>query len=351
MIISAVIRSKDEAPRLQLSLTAITNHQIDIAPLGSKVKPGAIALEVIVVNDGSSDQTEDVLERFKKTYPIHVVHNQTTKGMPTSSNLGAASATGDILLFLDGDVPVGPGLIKKHAEFHQSKHGIGRGETRHLRCTRYFHDPETGMPRPGCEKKVEQLGSALQSSLVTREQIKTNFSLLDKRSQAGIYPGMAPRKLAETEWEYLSGKDRRHLAWLAAPGQNLSVRRKDFETVNGFDPNITLSEGRELAYRLQLKDLFLHPISEAKSYHLTHRDGWTNPLTNFAWEIAFFKKFPTSEVAIASVVWFAISEDRDLLNANGQNLLEVAELLIKAGTNIHDLRRRCPGLLDLEKEA
>lgn len=59
--------------------------------------------EVIVVDDGSSDQTADII----KNYPVKYVY-QKNQGPATARNRGVKEAKGDIILFTDADcVPTG----------------------------------------------------------------------------------------------------------------------------------------------------------------------------------------------------------------------------------------------------
>lgn len=58
--------------------------------------------ELIVVDDHSSDGTRDVARRFTDTVVTHAA----TQGEGASRNSGAASAQGDILIFVDADVMV-----------------------------------------------------------------------------------------------------------------------------------------------------------------------------------------------------------------------------------------------------
>jgi GT2 family glycosyltransferase len=350
MRLSVVIRSKNEAPRLKLCLAAMTNHQLPLVPVGGGASPrggSGDTMEVIVVDDGSTDGTAAMLAQCANEHPIHVVTQASSVGASAASNAGAKRATGDVLLFLDGDVLAGPGLVEKHAALHRSGAVVGRGETRHLRCTRYFLDPELGIPRAGCEDKVSKVPHDLEKSLVRVRQVVEQFEAVHSRSEPGIYPGMGPRKLFEMEWAFLAEHPGARLAWLTASSQNLSIPRDAFERVGGFDGKITISEGRELALRLQHRGLFVRPVVGGASYHLTHRDGWSNPLTSQGWEQAFFEKFPTPDVAIAAVVWYAVSAESDVLEARGENLLLAAQRFVTAGRDVHELRKRCAGLQDL----
>ncbi len=59
-------------------------------------------IEVIVVNDGSTDNSLDKLNVFKK-YANFFIINQVNKGVSEARNLGIEVARGEYLLFLDGD--------------------------------------------------------------------------------------------------------------------------------------------------------------------------------------------------------------------------------------------------------
>lgn len=57
-------------------------------------------LEVIVVDDGSSDQGPEIIS---KKYPWVTLIKQANSGAPTARNLGLNSANGEYILFLDSD--------------------------------------------------------------------------------------------------------------------------------------------------------------------------------------------------------------------------------------------------------
>ena len=60
-------------------------------------------LEIIVVDDGSSDNTVEVLESLKQTYPSLRYTSQENKGNAGAKNTGIEMALGNWLAFLDAD--------------------------------------------------------------------------------------------------------------------------------------------------------------------------------------------------------------------------------------------------------
>lgn len=60
-------------------------------------------IEIILVNDGSTDNSPNLCEEFaKKNYQIKVIH-KANGGLSDARNCGIQAATGDYILFLDGD--------------------------------------------------------------------------------------------------------------------------------------------------------------------------------------------------------------------------------------------------------
>jgi glycosyltransferase involved in cell wall biosynthesis len=75
--------------------------------------------EIIVVNDGSTNNTKNILEEIKINNTNIKIFEQPNKGRASSRNLGAANAQGHLLVFYDDDVRPVEESIKKHVEFHE----------------------------------------------------------------------------------------------------------------------------------------------------------------------------------------------------------------------------------------
>lgn len=292
---SIVIRSRDEAPRLRLVLAALEGQE-------------ALA-EVIVVDDGSLDETPQVVAAARGALPLVALRNATAAGRAAASNLGATAASGELLIFLDGDTLAAPGLIAAHVAKHASGTGIvGRGETWHLRCTRFLADPETASFRPEeADRDAATPPDARDALRVTRAQVRHDFAAIARRARPGIYPGAAPERLHAAEMRALHDHPNGTRLWAAASGSNLSLRRDTFLASGGFDAELTINEHRELAYRLCTRGARMAAVAGARTCHLTHRAGWRDPLADTGWEERFRAKHPEAPLAALRSFWLSLS--------------------------------------------
>lgn len=292
---SVIIRSRNEADRLRLTLTSLVAQ--------------STPAQVVVVNDGSTDHTADVIAAAAQDLDLVAVHHTRATGRSAAANAGAAQATGDILIFLDGDTLAGPDLVAEHLISHSGPaEVVARGENYHLRCTRAFRDPETGTPQPGEESRVGRMTAGeLTRAVVTRQQILTDFAAVDRRAQPGVYPGYGPRRLYELEMDALRQDGACDVLWAAAAGANQSVPRQAFVESGGFHPDISINEHRELALRLCQAGLKM-VACVARSYHMIHRSGWRDPLDDRDWEAVFYQAHPRTDVALLPILWQSLSD-------------------------------------------
>jgi glycosyltransferase involved in cell wall biosynthesis len=69
---------------------------------------GKTKLEVIVVNDGSSDNSLGVLEKLKKLYPIRIISYKNNRGKSCALREGFKEVTGEVVTIQDGDLEYEP---------------------------------------------------------------------------------------------------------------------------------------------------------------------------------------------------------------------------------------------------
>ena len=296
MLVSVVVRTRNEADRLRLVLCSLARQ--------------TGAAEVIVVNDGSTDHTPDVIAAAANWLPLKLVNHQAPRGRSGAANAGARAARGSVVLFLDGDTIANPELVARHSAAHTAAPRlIGRGETYHIRGTRFLQDPESGTPAPGHEAQLAHRPEAELARLrVTRAEVIGDFAAIERKAGPGTYPGAGPRRLYTLEMDALMHHPDCTVLWAAASGANLSVRREGFLRAGGFHEALDINEHRELALRLSLAGARMAPVLGARSYHLAHRSGWRDPLRTTDWEEIFYRAHPIPAVKLLRVFWASLSD-------------------------------------------
>ena len=73
-------------------------------------------LEVIAVNDGSTDDTLQVLRNYRRSHESLVLIDQRNQGLSAARNTGLDAATGEYIFFLDSDDYLGPKEIELLAD-------------------------------------------------------------------------------------------------------------------------------------------------------------------------------------------------------------------------------------------
>src|SRR5690606_10049734 len=99
--LSLIIPANDEGARLATTFGSLRQQFADLADL-----------QVIFVDDGSSDDTAEVVETWAPRFPhFDTLRHETPHGLADSRNDGLALARADHIAFLDGDDWLRPGLL------------------------------------------------------------------------------------------------------------------------------------------------------------------------------------------------------------------------------------------------
>jgi GT2 family glycosyltransferase len=90
-LVSIIILNRDGREHLERCLTAIASTAYR-------------DVEVIVVDNGSTDGSAELAESFVLPFPIRVIRNQTNHSFSEANGQGVTEATGDLVCFLNNDV-------------------------------------------------------------------------------------------------------------------------------------------------------------------------------------------------------------------------------------------------------
>jgi cellulose synthase/poly-beta-1,6-N-acetylglucosamine synthase-like glycosyltransferase len=178
-------------------------------------------LEVIVIDDASTDKTGEIAETFAKNYKfIRVIHRNSTsggRGKSAALNEGLSYATGEIICCLDADYYTKKDIIENlNAPFRDPKVGVVQGRV-------------TVMNEP----------VSLITRLVTLERIAGYRIDQEARDQLGLIPQYG--------------------------GTVGGCRKELIRALGGWDQNI-LAEDTDLTFRCYLKGYKVSYVKEAESY-------------------------------------------------------------------------------------
>jgi glycosyltransferase involved in cell wall biosynthesis len=105
-LVSAIIPTKNRPEMLRRALQSVAMQSY--API-----------EIIVVDDGSTDHTKAVVDAFNETYDLSYIKNDTSQGAPRARNQGIEAANGVFVAGLDDDDEWHPQRIERLMQAHK----------------------------------------------------------------------------------------------------------------------------------------------------------------------------------------------------------------------------------------
>jgi glycosyltransferase involved in cell wall biosynthesis len=243
--ISLVMPTYNQASRLEFTLASL---RWQAAPDES--------WELIVVDDGSTDDTSAVLDGFTGLLPLTVIR-QRHAGRAAARNTGAAAASGAILVFCDGDRVCARWFLAAHmGALHKSALHTDPA------------NPDGAGPIVLGEVREVYIGDLVGRREGLFADIAAGCDWLARRSRR-------PQFVAELHRQVFApdGTAEQTLAWLCFLSGNVSLPRTLFEQAGGFDEDFVEwgFEHFELGYRLIGLGAVVRYQPDAVSYHLAHR--------------------------------------------------------------------------------
>ena len=192
--LSVVIPTFNRAGYLARCLDALASQS---APAGS--------FEVVVVDDGSTDGTPNLLDRYVAPFALRV-ERQENRGQATARNRGVELAAAPVCLFIDDDIVAAAELVDEHIRVQRDSAGVIA-----LGALRLRLESSGGLARYFATWWAE------------------HYARLDDGTKTPDF------------WDCYSG--------------NLSVPTQALRDVGGFDESLWRSDDVELAYRLVSRGL------------------------------------------------------------------------------------------------
>ncbi|MGN7454252.1 glycosyltransferase family 2 protein [Paenibacillus pasadenensis] len=264
---SIILPCRDKHPLVLLTLFALERQT---------VPPDCY--EVILVDDASSDATPGIPAAWSFPYRLRLLRSEAGLGRPAARNAGIRIAEGEVLIFLDAEVLVGPGFVESHLRLHEQDGQLlasgvltMKGAYTHLHPGFSAEQVQQAysliFPRPRHHAAWEAfMGGGGPQLLLGREDIHAEAYV--ELSFAKPMEAVFEAEILQRFGDRLTGF---HLPWLISHTGNLSVRRAAFERCGLFEEYEGYGwDDLELGYRLFRQGYRFAHIREPAVYHQEH---------------------------------------------------------------------------------
>ncbi|OPJ56520.1 glycosyltransferase family 2 protein [Alkalithermobacter paradoxus] len=261
--VSVIIPSFNACERLYLALEGYKNQSFDHNKF-----------EVIIVDDGSSDNTLRMIEEISCNFKLKVIDCRINVGRSYARNEGIIASSGDILIFSDADMIPIRDFIKNHVESHNAKDMVVVGPITYRIFSYYYtrFDIEHKRTYNSMKYKYKNYSQISKYNDLAKQLIFED-EIYNNRFLEYIYP---MRYLSKWYEEILDiyGKDFRnfYFPWIFLCSGNFSVSKKNIIDIGMFDESFRGwgAEDWELGYRLYKKGLKYIYNPDALSIHQEH---------------------------------------------------------------------------------
>ena len=149
--------------------------------------------EIIIVNDGSTDETEIQISKFSDAR-IKLISHQINKGAPAARNTGIRTSQGEFIAFLDSDDRWLPEKLQIQTDYLKNSPKIGSCSTGY-----YKYKPEIGF----IASKPENPGANWLKHLLTTMDLSFGTTLLVRKicfDKSGLFDENFPR---HEDWDWV----------------------------------------------------------------------------------------------------------------------------------------------------
>ena len=101
-------------------IVPVYNEENTIEKVVSSLESLPLDKEILLINDGSTDSTGDIVAKYNFKNGVKVINHQRNKGKGTALITGIRASLGDIIIFQDADLEYDPQEIPRIVKFMQS---------------------------------------------------------------------------------------------------------------------------------------------------------------------------------------------------------------------------------------
>lgn len=247
---TVIIPTYNKKERLQIVLNAFNYQSI---PKND--------FEVILINDGSAETTQDVIDCIDKNYDFKVIY-QENKGRSAARNKGIALSSNPLLIFCDDDTIPSKDFILQHIASHKdTDKGVVHGKINNLPYLKFFKDPSKGVFYDKVKSENTDV-TFLNRNLLANDD--TVFEQVLAQSKLTLF---------ERQIKNIFDKKINELYWLGFTGGNVSVPKCLIQDAGLFDESFGSTwggEDLEAGYRLYLLGAKFQYSDRACNYHIAH---------------------------------------------------------------------------------
>ncbi|MGZ3182207.1 MAG: glycosyltransferase family 2 protein [Telluria sp.] len=207
--------------------------------------------EIIIADDGSKDSTREAIDQLRARSPVPLLHVwQEDLGFRAAMarNRGTLAATGEYIVFLDGDCVPQRDFVARHRLLARRGYLVSG--------SRILLSPEFTTQVLTAHLELHALSRAAWLRLRAQGHVNKVLQLLAKWPDAG--------------------RERKRFSWRRIKSCNLAVWRSDLDLVNGFDESFTGwgHEDSDLVVRLFNAGVLRKDGAFATEvFHLWHREA------------------------------------------------------------------------------
>ncbi|RCX18680.1 GT2 family glycosyltransferase [Fontibacillus phaseoli] len=236
--------------------------------------------EIIVVDDGSQDDTLEKLRSYRSQAPYRlvIVSVNETKGRSVARNIGVAAAGEDYIIFCDPDFLVTPDFINVHASYH-SRHpdSIVSGiPNLWMGAYTQLHSDFSHQEKVSMSEVLKKTGLWQDHYFSTPETLEIVTPEDIRHQNDRLAKVVAPYEAGHPVNQQFKKTD--VAPWLLSVTRCLSLPKKLFKQVRGFHEKFQKHglEDWELGYRLHKCGYKFVSIEETIGYHQEHPSAMRN---------------------------------------------------------------------------